>query len=377
MMADDFSKRPMAARLERLLQYLESDPGNLTLLTDAAETAISEGRGDIAHDILDKQAQRSPLPANLRGLLGVAAMQENAFDEAALVFEDLLQSSPGDPSIRFNLAWSWAMSKNFPGAMALLNDETTAALPQAAMLHVQLLHDQGKFEEAAEQAKIHLKQHPDYPGLLGAVSVLAMDIEDVTLAKECAQRAGDNPDALTTLGTLALGDQDPRAFELFTAALKKNPHAPRAWVGKGLAEMASGKNAEAARDILHGAELFKEHVGSWIAAGWAQLLTRDISSSRSSFEKALALDHNFAESHGSLAVISILEGRMDDARKQAETALRLDSKSFSGVLAQSMLLQSKGEDEAARALIERALHTPIDASGTTIAKAIAKHGLSF
>jgi tetratricopeptide (TPR) repeat protein len=144
-------------------------------------------------------------------------------------------------------------------------------------------------------------------------------------------------------------------------------------VGNGLGELAKGAHAAAARDIQHGAELFGEPVGSWIAAGWAHLLAANFPASRASFEAALALDRNFSESHGAL-VLDILEGRLEEARKQAEAALRLDQRSFLGALAQSLLLSGSGQNEAARALVERALNTPIDASGQTIAMAMAKHG---
>ena len=375
-MADDGMSPTESGRLKRLLQYLESDPNNAALLNDAAETALAEGQPKIARDLLERSSRRAPLTGAQQGLAGLAAMRDNDFAAAGQIYEKLLEASPSDASIRFNLAWSWAMTKNLKGALALLDQATTAALPQAAMLHVQLLHDQGEFEAAAEQASLHLTQHPDHPGLLGAVSVLAIDNEDVELARRCAEKAGDNPDALTTLGTLALGEQDPRALDMFSAALGKNPHAPRAWVGKGLAEMAAGDHAAAARDIRHGAEMFSEHVGSWIAAGWAQLLVRDLAASRASFDRALALDHNFAESHGSLAVLNILEGRHEEAQRQADTALRLDPKSFSAALARALLLQARGNADAARAIVERALNTPVDGRGLTIAAAIARQAIS-
>jgi tetratricopeptide (TPR) repeat protein len=375
-MADDGMSLGNPGRLARLLQYLESDPDTLNLLNDAAETAIAEGQPKVARDLLERSSRRAPLTGAQLGMSGLAAMHDNDFAASGQIYEKLLRASPSDPSIRFNLAWSWAMTKNFKGAVALLDQTTTTALPQAATLQVQLLHDQGQFEEAAEQANLHLARHPDHPGLLGAVSVLAMDNEDVDLARRCAEKAGDNPEALVTLGTLALGEQDARAFDMFSSALRKDSRAPRAWVGKGLAELASGDHAAAARDIQRGAELFSEHVGSWIAAGWAQLLMHDLAASRTSFEKALALDHNFAESHGSLAVLNILEGRNEEAQRQAETALRLDAKSFSGVLAHALLLQARGNTETARAIIERALHTPVDGRGLTIASAIARQGLA-
>ena len=375
-MADDLAKGTVSERLAKLLEFVAADPNNVALLTDAAETALSENRPDLASQILKRHLKIAPPSATLANLAGIAAMREFDFARAAEVFERLLETSPSEPSIRFNLAWSWAMLKNMSGALALLDEKTTEALPQAAMLHVQLLHDQQQFEEAFEWAKRYLIHHPQYPGLLAAISVLALDMDDVSLAKDCATRAGEHPDALITLGTLAIGDRNDKALGLFEKALKQNPAAARAWIGKGLVELAQGANGAAARDLLHGAELFGEHVGSWIASGWAHLLASNLPASRTSFDTALALDRNFSESHGSLAVINILEGKLEEARKQTATALRLDQKSFSGALAQTLLLTSDGKHAAAHTLVERALHTPIDSSGQTIAMAMARHGRS-
>lgn len=365
----------VSKRLSGLLQYLDQDPANVTLLTEVAETALAENRPDIARSVLTRGAGGEPRSSELMNLAGLAAMRENDFACAASIYESLLQTNTSDASVRFNLAWSWAMQRNLKGALALLDEQTTTTLPQAAMLHLQILHDQGEFDHAAEIAQSHLARHPDHNGLLAAVSVLALDIEDVGLARRCAERAGSHPDAMITLGILALGEQDAQAADYFRAALERNSRAPRAWVGQGLALLSRGAHADAARDLQHGAELFAEHTGSWIAAGWAHLLASNLSASRTAFETALQLDHNFSEGHGSLAVVSLLEGQMEDARRQTDTALRLDPASFSGTLARALLLERGGKEQAARTIIERALHQPIDGSGRTIAMALARYAL--
>src|SRR3712207_5995596 len=115
---------------------------------------------------------------------------------------------------------------------ALLDDAAAAALPNAAMLEVQLLHEIGDLEEAGRRARAYLELHPEHPGLLAAVSVLALDMDDVELAARCAAKAGSHPDALGTLGTLALADERAGdALEMFERALAGNPNSPRALVG--------------------------------------------------------------------------------------------------------------------------------------------------
>lgn len=363
-------------RLAKLLDYLISDETNLSLLSDAAEAALAAQRPETARDLLQRYAALSPLGEKESNLAGLAALQAGDYGEAAGHFGRLLEAHPTEPSLRFNQAWSLAMMKRFEEALALLDDVTARALPQAAMLQVQLMHELGQFDEAAERAREYVAAFPGHAGLLAVVSVLAIDVEDLALAEACARGAGELPDALTTLGTLALGDaRDDDAAQLFERALAQNAQSPRAWVGKGLTEMARGAHNDAAQHITRGAELFDTHIGSWIAAGWAHLLAQDLPAARSAFERAFALDHTFAESHGSLAVIALCEGNTEDARRLTQTALRLDRQSFSAALAQSLLLEAEGKPELARRIIERALHTPVDAAGKTIAQALARRAL--
>lgn len=48
--------------------------------------------------------------------------------------------------------------------------------------------------------------------------------------------------------------------------------------------------------------------------------------------------------------------------------------SFSAALARVLLLQAAGNEAAARRLVERAMATPIDGSGRTLAQAVAALG---
>ncbi|WP_158266338.1 tetratricopeptide repeat protein [Allosphingosinicella deserti] len=365
-----------ASRLDRLLPLLEADPSNLALLADAAATALEERRPETAAELLDRYRSRAPLPPKERNLAGLAALQMHDFEAAARHFAVLAEQGERDPGLLFNLAWSRAMLKEFDGALMLLDESVTVALPQAAMLQIQLLHESGNVDLAMEHARAALERHPEYPPLLAAVSVLAIDAEDVVLAEACARGAGAHPDALATLGTLTLGEERPaEAMTLFEQALAQNRQVPRAWVGLGLAKLLSGRGDEAADDIDRGAEMFGDHIGSWIASGWAYFVRQDLVTSRERFERALAIDETFAESHGSLAVLDVLDGRLDDARRRSDTALRLDRQCYSAALARTLLLAGGGNPEAAQRIFENALRQPLNDKGDTIGQALAKLGL--
>ncbi|HYD38017.1 MAG TPA: tetratricopeptide repeat protein [Allosphingosinicella sp.] len=364
------------SRLDRLLPLLEADPSNLALLADAAETALAEDRPEKAADLFDRYRAIAPLPPREANLAGLAALQSRRYDRAAELFAELVDAGIDDAAVRFNLAWASAMDKRFDRSLELLDDDLCRALPQAAMLRVQLLHDRGEFDEAAARARDYVEIHPSYAPLMAVVSVLALDVEDEALAAACAAKGGEHPDALTTLGTLALGDERAtEALALFDRALDRNSQVPRAWVGRGLARLMTGQSPDAAADIDRGAEMFGDHLGSWIAAGWAHFVNKDLVSARARFEKALELDDTFAESHGSLAVLDLLEGNVEGARDKSEIALRLDRQCYSAALARSLLAAGAGDEATARRIYEAAVNTPVDGSGRTIGQALAKLGM--
>ena len=307
---------------------------------------------------------------------GVAALQSRDFSTAEQIFADIRTDHPEDVALAYNLAWARANLADHAGAMEVLGDDAARALPQAATLRIELLHQLGRLDEAAPAASAYATLFPDHAPLSAAISVLAIDLEDKQLAATSAARAGDHPDALITRGTLALGEE--RASEaamLFEQALAANPAAPRAWVGAGLAKLLTGQAASAPADLDLGAEMFGDHLGSWIAAGWAYFINGDRDLARSRFQRALEIDGSFAEAHGALAVLDLLEGDVPAAERGCEVALRLDRSCFSAALARTLLLSAAGDRQQAQRIFERALTTPVDGDGRTIAQTLAVIGL--
>ncbi|WHU04989.1 tetratricopeptide repeat protein [Sphingomonas sp. NIBR02145] len=363
------------SRYLRLADLLGQDPDNLALLADTAEAAFAEERFEAAQALLDRQSLLAPLAPQGQHLAGLIAMRRMDWPRAAEIYQTLLASGNDAPPVRFNLAWSLAMAKRFEEALAALDEPASLALPQAAQLEVQLLHQLGMFDRALERARALIEIHPDHRGLNAIISTLAIDMEDSALALRTAEKAGDHPDALTTLGTLALGEDDPdTAAQLFEAALARAPEAPRAWVGRGLTRLLGDDKAAAAADLDKGADMFGTHLGSWIAAGWAHALAGDRATARARFEKALALDDTFGEAQGSLAVIELLDGQVEEAKRRTEVALRLDRDSFSGALAAMLLAAGEGKPDRAARIFETALRTPIGENGKTLAQALARLG---
>jgi len=364
-------------RINQLREFLDIDPANETLRMDLAESALQTGRPDIALETLENwQGEQTSRAARL-ALTGLCNMKLNSHEIAADCFEQVLTDEPDNTAMKFNLAWSRAMMGNKQTAIDLLDLQTTSDLPQAAMLRVQLIHESGDLMRAWQMTEHHLTQHPNDPGLNAAVSVLALDLEKTEMAASCAERSNGHPDALSTLGTLALdADNASEAASLFSSAVKANQTRPRAWIGLGLSELANGQYAAATEKIDYGASLFQTHIGSWIAAGWAHLLNGDRVAARERFETALALDRNFAESHGSLAVIEAMEDNQKAAKDLSKRALKLDKNCFSAAFATTLMLSAQGKDRKAQKIFDRAINTPIAENGKTIAQSLRLLGLN-
>lgn len=361
-----------ASRYDRLIAFLDQDPGNPNLAADAVEAALEENRLDEAQALLTSRPIDETRSAYLTGLL---AMRREDWPAAAAQYRCMFEAGEDAPAIRFNLAWSLAMEQQSDQALAILNDATAQALPQAAELEVRLRHELGNFETAEKRARELLELHSDHRGLNAAVATLAIDIEDTELAARCAHKAGDHPEALTTLGTLALETEDSAAARAwFEQALERDPNSPRALIGHGLSRLIDADHAGAAAELDRGAELFGTHLGSWIAAGWAHFTAGDMATARLRFEHALAIDDSFAESHGSLAALDALAGNLDDARRRIAIARRLDRTSFSAALAEMLLAAGSGDAEKSRRIFETALATPLDTSGRTLAQSFARLG---
>jgi tetratricopeptide (TPR) repeat protein len=362
--------------LSRLIDYLSGDPENVGLIGEAANAALDESALDQAEALIARYRALTPLPPAMQNVEGIVALRQHRLGDARAMFESVQAQGHDHPSVRFNLAWIAALEARHGDALALLDEEVIEAVPRAAALKVQSLHHLGQIEEALAAGQALDALHPGDDALLGALSVAAMDGNDLALARRYADKAHGGSDAWTTLGLLQLSEDDPEtAIGLFDHALAAQPHAARAWLGKGLALLAQGDPGAAAPCLDEGAALFGDHLGSWIAAGWAHFINKNIAAARHRFETALAHDDNFAETHGGLAVLDLAEGHLDQARRRTEIALRLDKECFGGIFARTLLLELDGRPDVAAKIRDRAMALPIGIDGKTLAQAMLSLGL--
>lgn len=362
-----------SSELQRLLSYQNSDPDNLALRSQIISTAMDEGLIELAADQFDTLPAGVNMPAEMQNIRAIVALRQHDFAAASDAFEALIASGHNAPSIRFNLAWTKAMLNDFSATLALLDDAALATSPRAPTLRIHAMHHLEMYEEALTEGSRIAALYPTDQELTAALATLAMDMGQRDLARAYADVSADYPEALTVHALFALEDNDTaRSLSLFEHAIKQQPNNPRAWVGKGLSLIARGNIDQGADALTKGANLFGSHLGSWIAAGWAEFLRDNETAARIHFEMAISLDGSFAEGHGGLAAIEAISGSTTRAEHYCEVALRLDRQCFGAALAKTLLLSRIGDEESAQKVRARALAMPIGRDGETLAELLPR-----
>lgn len=374
-MMSSTAEHALPSRLKSLLGFLNRDPDNRPLIADAAAAAFDAELYDLAAQLLEQYAALDALPERLLNLKGLVALARQDPEGAVAIFEQLRARGAEDPALRFNLAWARAMTGAWREALALLDDATLTASPRAPSLKIHVMHHLAMYDDALDAGAELAKRFPGDQALMGALATLALDAQKVDLARVYAAQAAQAPEGAAALGFLALGDHDDgRALALFDEALAAQPANPRAWIGKGLGLLATGKVGEGSQALDRGAEMFGDHIGSWIASGWAHFARGDNAAARRSFERALAIDANFSECHGGIAVMDVFDGRIAEAERHCEIALRLDRQCFGAAFARTLLLAAAGRPELAQKVRDKALSTPVGLHGETIAEMLVLMG---
>jgi tetratricopeptide (TPR) repeat protein len=134
--------------------------------------------------------------------------------------------------------------------------------------------------------------------------------------------------------------------------LARRPDDGRSLLGAGLAAAAQMNLPQAVAQLKQAARSMPTHLGTWNALAWMHIVSGQLDDAQAALEKANAVEHNFAENHGGLAVVAAMKGDAAQARELIRTALKLDRNCFSAAYA-AMLLQHGPADR--QAMLESAM----------------------
>ncbi len=333
-------------RAERLESFVRQDPSNLGLLLDLAGEHHAGGNLERALELAERAATLAPdssLAASLRTLCLLSQGQVQRAREVHRAF----MSACATPEAARRFLWVFESA----GKAGEGIDDLERLLSQPGQARDRLrvlvcaLHAAGQPARALHHLAGLMRSGPATPADEGLLALLLFDTQQLPQAhaqvQRCIERGSMGVEAHYVAASLCLLEgQVEAAHHHVEEALALHPDEGRCLSLRGQLALAQRRYAQAAGWLEQAARQMPGHVGSRHAVGWCHVLQQDLPAARRNFEQALAMDRNFAESHGALAVVDALQARTADARRGIARALRLDSGCLSAVLAQKLLARA-------------------------------------
>jgi tetratricopeptide (TPR) repeat protein len=359
-------------QLNRYRAFYDQDPDNQHILSQLVDIETQLGEFDEAKIHLAHGLKLWPDEPALRFRDATIKLATGDAIEASDILKGLLKEGVDNAAVRYNLGYACLSTGDIEYANAMFEsiDAQEVELPELPLMQSRTLHHLGQLDDAIAKAEDYLSRHPDSGEALGILALLHLDNEEYASAKKLALNAyavdSDNREALITLGSVALEELEPaEAQKFFSQTTKKYPTSGRAWAGTGMMHMMVHDLDKAQVALETSVKYMPNHIGTWHALAWCQIVQGDLEGAQDSFNQANSIDHNFGETHGGLAVIAALRGDWETADRGSKVALRLDPESFAGRFAQSLALERK-DPQAAQALIEKMLTSSPTLSGQSL-----------
>ena len=350
---------------ERFLSFLEVDPYNVQLLANTANLASELGHYGQAIELADRGLTLEPKHQVLLSTKALACLSSGDVDSALTQFQQLLDDGQHEPIVRYNLAYCLMLKEQDEQALTLLDDalEQYGELPQMVTLKMRAIYTMGELDKAIELGKQALAANPDDGSVHEIMSSLYFDSSDFVSAQQHAMLALNvNPNlgsAHTSIGMVALNTQDEAIAESrFDEAIRLNKRDGRAWLGKAMVEMLKQNLTQAEPSFKSAIQFMPTHLGSYLALAWCQISQHKLDEAETTAMQAMAIDGNFSEIHGTLAVLAVFKGDIENANKLSRYALAFDRSSFSGLYALALIQAATGHAERSQRIIDTILDAP-------------------
>jgi tetratricopeptide (TPR) repeat protein len=335
-------RRELRQEIEKIASFLRRDPENPRLLLCMIDLELEAGHIEDAQTWAERASTLYPQDRRIQLQLAKIYISDQRPEEAEAILKEMLES--GYAPALSHLASIYLLTRRYQEAEDLHVRYAEAFLtsPQARVLRIRWLHHLGRVGEALVLARAHLAENQSDLETMGLAALLELDDGNGAEAERLANAAlvgyPDNLPALVTLGMAMIGHGDTlRARTLFESAIAVKSDDGRSWLGMALVNLHSQEFDQAIDSLRRTVQYMPTHPGSWLALGWCQLIRDQIDAAEDSFGRAFALDRNFAEANGSLAVILVLKKQIDEARTRMEAALRLAPDCYSAAYAEALL----------------------------------------
>src|SRR5690348_13073588 len=193
-------RNDITAAIQRYESYVRADPGNPLLWMELGDLYHKSGRFEQAIACFERCLHDHPEYVSARSRIASVMISQHRFAEAERVLRQVLNGSPQDANLLFNLGLTlyfqehWAEAEhNFARSIAL-----GQALPEAHAYLARCLHRGGNMEAAIQACQHWLESAQDTESR-GYLALLHMDHGDMAqahrLALEVLRQDADNTDA--------------------------------------------------------------------------------------------------------------------------------------------------------------------------------------
>lgn len=340
----------MQDRLNHLLSYLAADPQNPQLLDEVTDLQLQLGHWDDVRSLLQRQLHEEPANATARYRLAVVHRASGHAELAQPLLAGLVAEGHMHVALLLELARTEAQLGHWQAALDTLAPLRAEALTvneadSVRLLRIRALHRLGDLQAGLAEAEAwRLERGPGLPTqALAAMATLHLDAEQVDsaaalIARASAEQLEGNAELATAAGFVQLSQGNTEgAHELLRRSARQQPSLGRAHLGLGLAAACGGDLAGSVAALRTAVGAMPEHLGSWHALAWMQMLNKDLAGAESSLQAALAQDANFGETHGGLALLAALRGDHAAAASHVRTGARLDPKGINITVARIAL----------------------------------------
>ncbi len=363
---------PLAESIARHERYHAADPSNPRLLRTLGDLYHQNGQFEKALEAYQRSQALAPEDRTLRGRVAGVYLSLNRIEDAEREWRALLAEGADDAALHHNLGVCLYHREQYPEAIVELRAarERGLADPDSLRYLAYALHRTGGMQEALAVCDAWLKLAPS-AATAGYRALVQMDGGDMAAAVESAGLvvgdAPEEPSANLVLGIFSIEKQDiddaTMRFERLTLA---EPDNARAWVGLALTHLYAQRHSEAIASFERALVLMPDNVGTIVALAWTHFTNRDVAAAERTFRRAIAVERNFGEAHGGLALVLVWQNRREEARREITFARRLDPHGFGLAYAQSVLLALEGQRPEGEALLARKLEQSLRADGMSI-----------
>ncbi|NWB46391.1 tetratricopeptide repeat protein [Pseudomonas gingeri] len=341
-------------------------------MVDAMSLAIDLGDRTSGQQLLTHIKTQAIEDPKVCALAAHLSLQAADYAAAGAFGDKAIEGGIEHSAVIFNAALGHFHSGDFAATHALLSRLSIDPQCPHAILTMQAraLHQLEETEEAEALVIRAQRQEPSDTEIRGLLALLQYENDKNSLALTTAHETlVDDPKQLEALLACA-----STHFELnnITASRKAwrhtveaHPECGRAWSGLAQLEFNELEFEPAEEHLKSAVRFMPDHIGTWHLLAWIYILRKDSVSARQALDSSYALDRNFGETHGGLAIVDVMDGMKDRAQQGIRRALKLNPDSLSAQYAKVLLLQEAGQPEKATQLINQVLDRTRPDSGDT------------